>query len=142
MDSKKSKLIYFGKINNESKIAFKLDESERFIKCFEKPIDTTIIEIIDKDEIPEDKYLLPDLNYKNENGYKNYIDKEFYLAGYPIKNNNYLVERHICSGEIKKIENDFEFKHSLDTEHGSSGFQICLIDNQNVIGIHKNGCKF
>ena len=29
-----------------------LDINQRFIKCFDKPIDVTIIEIIDNDDIP------------------------------------------------------------------------------------------
>ena len=34
------------------------------IKCFED-LDVTLIEILKNDNIKEDKYLFPDLNYKN-----------------------------------------------------------------------------
>lgn len=60
-----------------------------------------------------------------------------YLAGFPNVL-NYEGEEHICSGYITEIKS-FNFSHSLDTRKGSSGSPICLIDNQNVIGIHKAG---
>ena len=50
-----------------------MDDNLRFIKCFNKPIDATIIEIINQDKIPEDKYLFPDLNYRN--GFNLFIKK-------------------------------------------------------------------
>ena len=35
--------------------------------------DVTIIEIIESDNIPKDKYLSPDLNYKNEEVFNDYL---------------------------------------------------------------------
>ena len=95
-----------------------------------------MIEILPKDNIPEDKYLFPDLNYKN--GYDKYINQYFYLAGYPTVE-IYRGDRHVSSGKIGDIFGDFEFEHTLDTGHGSSGSPICLISNKLVIGIHKSG---
>ena len=71
-------------------------KNKRIIKCFEKPIDITIVEIIENDNIPDNKYLLPDLNYKYS--YNIYIEEKFYLAGYPMNKKKYKGERHICSG--------------------------------------------
>ena len=43
--------------------------------------------------------------------------------------------------KIKRVFNNFEFEHTLDTRPGSSGSPICLINNRCVIGIHKSGDK-
>ena len=121
---------------DEKKQTILLDDNLRFIKCFEKPTDITIIEIVKSDNIPEDKFLFPDMNFKN--GLDFYLNKNLCLAGYP-DNINFSKERHISSGKIKKLINNIEFEHSIDTRRGSSGSPICLIDNQSVIGIHKSG---
>ena len=129
--------IFYGKKNNETKKVIKLDKSLRFVKYFNKPEDSAIIQIIDDDEIPDDKFLLPDLNYKNLEGYKEYININLLLAGYP-DDPEFQKERHISSGKISKIKN-FEFEHFLHTETGSSGSPLCLYGNQHVIGIHQGG---
>ena len=129
--------ISYGKIWEETIKNIKLDENTRFIKTFEKPVDLTVIQILENDNIPEEKFLLPDLNYKN--GYQFYKDKNFYLAGYPYSEGN-KRERSISSGKIKAINiNNIEFIHSLDARSGSSGSPICLIDNKCVVGMHKAG---
>ena len=125
---------FYGKKTNEKKISFKLDNSERFFACYEEK-DVTSIEILEKDNNPEDKFLIADLNYKY--GYDEYTKKKFFLAGYP-RDSNYEKERHVSSGKITEIKG-FEFKHSLETRRGSSGSPICLIDNTQVVGIHKQG---
>ena len=129
--------IYYGKKNEEKKRSIILDNKQRYIKCFEGKKDITVIEIIKDDKIPENKYLYADLSYKY--GYEIFKNGKFLLAGYP-KDEIYQKERHISSGEIKKI-NGFEFEHSLDTRHGSSGAPICFLKNTQVIGIHKQGNK-
>ena len=138
IDSKQTINIYYGKKEFEIKKTIKLDVNERFIRYFDEPIDITIIEILPKDNIPEHKYLFPDLNYRNGGGYNDYKEKDFYLAGYPT-DEIYKGDRHISSGKIEKIYNNFEFEHTLDASHGSSGSPICLISNKCVIGIHKSG---
>lgn len=135
VDLKKEIKIFYGKKSNEKMKTIKLDINKRKIRCFQKPKDVTVIQIIESDNIPDKKFLFPDLNYKN--GFDDYINENFYLAGYPYSN-IFKYERHISSGKIKKIKN-FEFEHSLDTKKSSSGSPICLIYNQNVIGIHKSG---
>jgi hypothetical protein len=133
-DKKREIDIYYGKINKETKKTIRLDSAQRYIRIFGNPIDVILIEIIKKDDIPEDKYLYPDFNYKN--GYNIYESKVFYLAGYPLNKN----ERFISSGKIKIIS-DFELEHTLDTSGGSSGSPICLSENLNVVGIHLRGDK-
>ena len=136
---KKKFNFFYGKKGSETKKSIRLDENERFIKCFdEEKEDITLIEIIKGDKIPENKYLLPDLNYKN--GFNLYLKENFYLAGYP-KVDKFVGDRHITSGKIIQIK-DFEFYHNLDTRAGSSGSPICLLHNQCVIGIHRGGNAF
>jgi len=136
VDLKKEFDYFYGKKNNETKKSIKLDKSKRLIKCFsEEKEDVTVIEIIKGDNIPENKYLIPDLNYKN--GFNIYLNEDFYLAGYP-KVDKFIGERHISSGKIVKVK-DFQFFHNLDTRAGSSGSPICLLHNQNIIGIHRGG---
>ena len=71
---KKSIIIYYGKVNKEKKLEIKLDTSKWRIKYFVQPYDITQIEILEQDNINKDKYLLPDLNYKN--GFDLYISKK------------------------------------------------------------------
>ena len=135
--------IEYGIKGSETIKQIKLDKNQREIFCFEKPKDVTVIEILESDNIPEDKYLLPDINYKNE-GFNIYSNCDFYLAGYPSVDdiyNQYKGERHLSSGKIKNIFNNYEFEHTLDTRSGSSGSPICLISNKCAIGIHKSGNK-
>jgi len=76
INSKKIIDIFFGKKEKEKKRNIILDKNMRFIESFEDPIDVALIEIIDEDNIPEKKFLYPDLNYKN--GYKLY-EKNFFF---------------------------------------------------------------
>ena len=87
INSKKSIHIFFGKKNEEINKEIKLDINERYIRWFIEE-DVTMIEILQSDNILDEKYLSPDLNYKNEEGYKTYIDNSIYLAGYPHDNIN------------------------------------------------------
>ena len=127
--------IFYGKINQEVNIKIKLDKNERYIKTYDSPIDITLIEILDTDNIPESKYLFPDYNYKN--GFDFYKNKNFYMAGYPFIGVN-KRERAISSGKILDV-NNYEFEHSLDSRACSSGSPICSIENKCVVGIHKQG---
>ena len=129
--------IFYGKKNNEKNLSIKLDNKERFIIIFPIGKDVTVIEILNKDNIPENKFLTPDLNYKF--GYDTYKNGKYILAGYP-NDETFHKERHICSGEIKSIK-EFEFSHTLDTRSGSSGAPICILNTVKVIGIHKQGHK-
>jgi len=127
--------IYFGKKVEESHRKIKLDKNKRFIKAYKEEEDVTLIEIIDDDNISDGKYLNPDLNY--ERGYNRYLDKNFYLAGYP---KNY-DERCISTGKIIQTgieKENYKFYHELDTRSGSSGSPITN-DKGDVIGIHTDG---
>ena len=138
VNEKKVITLYYVKNNEEEKFEIKLDRGKRCIKCFDKPVDITLIEILVEDNIKEDKFLEPDFSYKN--GYNIYLNDYFYSAGYP-QNNPIKVERTISYGKITKILNEPEFDHSLDTDDGNSGAPICSKKNLLVVGIHKQRNK-
>ena len=76
VDEKLTITLYYGEYDNEKEFKIKLDKKERFIKCFDRPVDVTLVEIIETDNINKNIYLLPDLNYKN--GLEFYKDNFFY----------------------------------------------------------------
>ena len=124
--------LYFGKARKERLLKIRLDQKERFIKAY-KDLDITIIQILPKDNISEDKFLLPDFNYIN--GASDYIDKQIYIGGYP-KVIIHKKEKHFSSGVIRSLSNNkTNFFHSSDTREGSSGSPIVNSDKK-VIGIH------
>ena len=88
--------------------------------------DFTIIEILEEDSI-EDFYEVDDFIFEKEY-YKNKIigiiqypqgEKTQYSHGKIIEINNYLI------------------KHTVATEHGSSGSPIFLMNNAKIVGIHQ-----
>ena len=93
---------------------------------------------MESDYIPNNKFLTPDRSYQDSD-YNCYDNKNFYLAGYPREDIGPL-DRYTSSGKIISV-NGFEFEHKLDTRRGASGSPICLINNLNVVGIHKSGIK-
>ena len=135
---KKVITLYYGKNNEEEKFKIKFDRDNRYIKFFDKPVDITLIEILEEDNIKEDIFLEPDLNYKNGNDI--YLNDYFYLPGYP-QNNLIKVERTVSYGKITRILNDPEFEHSFNTDDRDSGSPICSKKNLLVVGIHKQGDK-
>ena len=130
--SQESKKNIEFEIWNKKKINIKL--SKRYIKYFPEPKDITTIEIKNYNEINEDIELLNyDLNYKI--GYLIYKNVDVFSiknpsGGKPI----------FCCGKIVDI-NNFEFKHNIPTDNGSSGCPIILLNNNlnlvQVIGVHK-----
>ena len=74
IESKITISIFYGKAEQETEKKIELD-NKRFIKCFiDDDIDSTIIEILPEDEIPENKYLYPDLNYESD--FDNYFQNQ------------------------------------------------------------------
>mgnify|MGYP002624576823 CR=1 FL=1 len=118
--------------NNKDILKLDLEKDKRFIYTFkgELAIDITMIEILPNDKVPEDLFLEPDLDYRD--------------------NYNELKEKEICSiqftkegefkysvGKIISITNT-EFTHTASTLAGSSGSPIILKNSKKIIGIHKN----
>ena len=65
-------------IENRDEITIKLDANKRFIKCFSKPTDISMIEIIIEDHIKEKiSFLWYDFNYSL--GYNNYLESDIVI---------------------------------------------------------------
>ena len=135
IDSKITVLIYYKEKNDEIKKEIKLDNNKRFMKCFvDIGIDVTLIEIIPEDNIPEDKYLFPDLNYKN--GYNQYKKIIIFAGGYPNDDINKGKNQCYSPGKIIEIKDKIgNFLHNCATKEGSSGSPLINLDFQ-VVGIH------
>ena len=109
-----------------------LNPKERYIKYFtDINIDVTVIEILpNKDNIPKNYFLQPNLNYMCN--FYELIGQQIAIMQYPKGNLGYSF------GIITDIITpEYEFSHSASTEQGSSGSPIFLKNSDKVIGIHK-----
>ena len=96
--------------------------------------DITIIEINEnKEKIFE--YLELDENILNH--YINYVGTSIYILHYPYTNNVNNVA--VSYGILKRIFDDkkYNFIHYSSTDYGSSGAPILNLENNKIIGIHK-----
>ena len=114
----------------------KLKFKNRYIKYLPKPIDITMIELKETDELYKDiEFLDYDSNYIKK-GYIIYKDADVFTIEHPFGE-----DASCASGTIIKI-NEYEFNHNISTDEGSSGCPIILLNNNiyliQVIGIHKN----
>ena len=106
----------------------------RFIKCYKYlGIDAIVIEILEKDGIKEEFFLMPNYDYKK--GYDQFKYKSIVIIQYPGGND--LSESEGIITEINQYTNGFT--HLSSTESGSSGGLIVLSENSEVLGIHKQG---
>ena len=113
--------------HNKEEVDLKLNN--KYINFFDN-LDITIINIDDiKDVIKDINFLFCDLNYTL--GYEHYKNNEIFALEYPKD------DIEVGSGKVIEILENFEFKHNIDTEFGSSGSPIILINTLKVIGIHK-----
>ena len=126
--------VYYN--NQKKRIKITLNKEERFIQCYkeELEIDCTIVEILNKDKVNEDYFLLPNIDY-NSNNYNELKNKLVNVVQFPGgKNLSY------SKGELINI-NKYEFTHKAGTKGGSSGSPMFLVDTTKVIGIHKSGSE-
>ncbi len=131
VESKEKIEIFYN--NQKKRIEIELDKNERYIKDYiYLEIDVIIIEILKKDNINEDYFLLPDLDYIE--GYEKYKNKIIYIPQYAKGELSY------SKGKIKEIKN-YEFSHLASTKSGSSGSPIFIENSRYVMGIHKQGKK-
>ena len=128
--------IFFKYENKKEKRLIDINKNERYIKCNTK-YNYTIIQILERDEILEDNYLFPDLNYKN--GYKFYKDKSVYIINCLKKNE--LFQGFIFLGTITKIKEAKEFEYYLESKEDLSNSLICLKENLSIMGFHKHKGK-
>ena len=126
--------IYY---DNEKKyLEIFLNSKERFIKDFrDKTIDATVIEILPKDNIPNDYFLLTLLDYRDN--YDKLKGKDIAIIQYPQGEMYYADGNIIERTSLEKGK--YEFSHNASTKGGSSGSPIFLKGITKVIGIHKGG---
>ena len=132
-------------IKNKSKISFTydnekklkeiiLDNKERYIRDFrDYQIDCSIVEIISRDNINKDLFLLPNIYYMYN--LSELLDELIQIPQFPKGGNLCFSE-----GKISGI-NNHELTHLSSTAKGSSGSPLFLKDTTKVIGIHKQGGK-
>ena len=124
--------FYYDVGNKCNKIC--LNINERFIRNFKDiGIDSTIIEILPKDNISKNYFLIANTDYMFN--YDNLLNKDITVVQYTKGNCNY------SSGKITDIEGN-KFTHSASTNPGSSGSPIFLKDTTRVIGIQKSRRAF
>ena len=129
---KKNEKIYILYDNQHKKFTINLNQNERFIKDYKYlNIDITIIEILKKDNISSEYFLLPNTDYLN--GYSQFDNKSIVITQFPKGGDLQFSE-----GKIKSINfYKYEFSHLASTLNGSSGSPIFLKDSIKVLGIHK-----
>ena len=126
MIEKKENIIVYYRLEKKN-IEIKLNEEERYIKCFLdiNNIDITVIEILPEDDINKDLFLLPNLDKFEK---KELINYQIYIPQYPL-NKKFAVSKGIIKNIILN-----EIIHLSSTELGSSGSPIFLMDTTKVLG--------
>ena len=116
---------------NDDKECKIIELKDRIIYTDEKK-DVTIIEIKKKDKI--NNYMDVDKRYLN-NSIDIIYDKSIYIIQYPLGE-----KAAVSYGVIDKF-NEYNIEFYCNTEQGSSGSPIINIQNNEIIGIHKEGLK-
>ena len=128
--------------NEKKRIKIILDQKERLIHSYkDMDIDCIIIEILAKDNVYEDFFLLPNEEY-NDNNFNELNNKKIYVVQFPKGMKlSYSVGEIIKIGGSLDIEK-YEFAHKASTLPGSSGSPIFLEQSTQVIGIHKQSDNY
>ena len=120
--------------NNSVKISFNDEQENKNISLndgriiyFNKQYDVTIIEIKEKDNIHN--YLEIENNLFSKNSQMYYERKSIYIL-------QYKDVALVSHGILKEI-NNHDIIHYCPTESGSSGAPIVNLENNKVIGVHK-----
>ena len=134
-------------LENEKEITIKINKGKNIIvdkiqysndtfKYTNKEYDITIIEIN-----KNDNYQFLELDENILDDYKGYIGNSIYILHYP--NNFDEIKAAVSFGILKSNFEDkkYNFKHFCCTEFGSSGAPILHLENNKIIGIHKEADK-
>ena len=126
--------IYYD--SQQKSINIKLDKTERFIRNYKyMNIDSTIVQILTKDNISDEYFLLPNLDYLN--GYEQFKNKKIVIFQFPGGN-----DLNLSTGNIINVNpNTYELIHSASTEKGSSGSAIFLLNSLFPLAIHRGTNK-
>ena len=116
----------------------RLNPKERIIKDFKDiTIDVTVIEILPKDNIPNNYFVSPLFDYRDN--YNKLIGKEIAIIQYQKGKMNYSYGNILRMEQLDSAQ--YEFAHDASTDNGSSGSPIFLKDTPGVVGIHKGGSE-
>ena len=130
VDNEEELEIFYDNQRRRNKII--LNKEERFIRDYTFiNIDAIVIEILNKDNINDYFFLLPNLDYIND--FDSLLHKKISVTQFPEGG----CLSH-SEGELKSIT-QYEFSHLASTKNGSSGSPIFLDNVPYVIGIHKQG---
>jgi len=130
VDNEEELEIFYDNQRRRNKII--LNKEERFIRDYTfLNIDAIVIEILNKDNINDYFFLLPNLDYIND--FDSLLHKKISVTQFPEGGSLSHSE-----GELKSIT-QYEFSHLASTKNGSSGSPIFLDNVPYVIGIHKQG---
>ena len=130
IEKKETIEVYYD--NQKKRIKITLNKEKRFIQSYKDiDIDCSIVEILKEDNINEDYFLLPNIDYKDYN-YNQLKNNKVYIVQFPLGK-----EMYHSKGEITNIDK-YEFTHKASTLPGSSGSPIFLDQTTKVIGIHKS----
>ena len=116
--------------NGKYEVKIKLNPYERIIEEFTYvDIDSTVVEILPKDNISTNYFLIPSIYYMYN--FEELNSENISIIQYP--------KGKLCysNGKINNMKN-FTFSHSASTEPGSSGSPVFLKGTRKVIGIHKS----
>ena len=120
--------VYYDDQKQERKIS--LNPDKRLIKVFKNiDMDVTVIEKTPKDNIQQEYFLLPLIDYMNN--YKKLIGQDIAIIQYP------KGELTFSEGKIINLTGLKEFAHGASTDEGASGSPIFLKGTTKVLGIHK-----
>ena len=127
--------------NSNHNLKIELDKDKRYIQDFLfLKLDAIIIEIIEKDFIDKNEFLLPSLEYLN--GYSEFKNKTIGIYQYPQISSEINYEIFYDKGEITEInEYEYELAYLVNTDKGSSGSPIFIINDNKILRIHKQGDK-
>ena len=134
IDSKEILEVYYNKQNNKINIC--LDKNKRFIQDYIYiGINAIVIEILEEDNISQDFFLLPNLDYLK--GYEQFKYDEINIIN---ENKSSHVKFNV--GMIININKDLnEFTYYSKKQFNFSGYPIFLKDSSKVLGILKNEMK-
>ena len=116
---------------NDDKEALIMDLKIKRENYYNKEDDITLIEINEKDNIKN--YLELDDNLLKDNEKIYYEKKSIYILHYLLGRNI-----HVSYGFLNRIDKH-DIIHLCSTDNGSSGAPILNLENNKVIGIHKQG---
>ena len=115
-------------LNDEEKVIL-LNLEKKRKTFFDKNYDIALIEIKKDDDI--ENFLELDEKIFKDNEKSLYEDKSIYLLQYPNGK-----KAAVSYGLVNSFDN-FNINHTCSTEQGSSGSPIINLENNKVIGVHK-----